>query len=81
VDIARLTTHTIESVGRYLKAYKNIKLLVEKGFGIMEMVRVTGLGRKTIIQYRDLIYLYHPKLKKISKAEIKTDESKGEDKS
>lgn len=81
VDIARLTTHTIESVGRYLKAYKNIKLLVEKGFGIMEMVRVTGLGRKTIIQYRDLIYLYYPKLKKISKAEIKTDESKGEDKS
>jgi hypothetical protein len=63
VDIARLTTHTIDSTSRYIKHYKNIKLLIEKGFNIMEIVRVTGLGRLTIIQYRDLVYLYHPKLK------------------
>lgn len=63
VDIARFTTHTIESVGRYIKNYKNIKLLLEKGFNLMEMVRITGLGRKTIIQYRDLVYLYRPCLK------------------
>jgi hypothetical protein len=62
VDISRLTMHTIESTSRYIKHYKNIKLLIEKGFSIMEMVRVTGLGRSTIIQYRDLVYLYHPKL-------------------
>jgi hypothetical protein len=63
VDIARLTTHTIESTSRYIKHYKNIKLLIEKGFNIMDMIRVTGLGRSTIIQYRDLVYQYHPKLK------------------
>ena len=63
VDIGRLTTHTLESVGRYLRNYKNIKLLIEKGFNVMEMVRTTGLGRSTIIQYRDLLYLYHPSLK------------------
>jgi len=63
VDIARLTTHTIESVSRYIKNYKNIKLLLEKGFNLMEIVRITGLGRKTIIQYRDLVYLYHRSLK------------------
>ena len=62
VDIGRLTTHTIESVGRYIRNYKNIKLLIEKGFSLMEMVRTTGLGRSTIIQYRDLVYLYHPSL-------------------
>jgi len=62
VDIGRLTSHTIESVGRYLRSYKNIKLLIEKGFSLMEMVRTTGLGRSTIIQYRDLIYRYHPSL-------------------
>ena len=63
VDIARFTNHTIESTSRYIKAYKNIKLLMQKGFGIMEMVRVTGMGRSTVIQYRDLLYQYHPKLK------------------
>lgn len=63
VDIARLTNHTLESVGRYIKNYKRVKLMLEKGFNLMEMVRVTGMGRSTIIQYRDLVYLYHPKLK------------------
>ena len=62
-DIARLTEHTLESVGRYVRNYKNIKLLIEKQFTLMEMVRTTGLGGKTIIQYRDLVYLYHPELK------------------
>ncbi len=62
-DIARITNHTIESTSRYLKTYKNVKLLLEKGFNLMEMVRITGLGKKTITQYRDLVYLYHSDLK------------------
>ena len=66
-DIARLTQHTLESVGRYLRYYKNIKLLVEKEFSIMEMVRTTGLGKSTVIQYRDLVYLHHPGLEKEKK--------------
>lgn len=64
VDIARLTTHNIESVSRYIKTYKDVLLLLEKGFNLMEMVRVTGRGRKTIIQYKKLAYLYHPELDK-----------------
>jgi hypothetical protein len=64
VDIARLTDHQIESTSRYISTYKNIKLLIEKGFNLMEMVRVTGLGRATIIQYRDLVYKYHTRLNK-----------------
>ena len=63
VDIARLTNHTIESTSRYIKNYKNIKLLIEKQFGLMEMIRITGLSVRTITQYRDLSYLYHPSLK------------------
>jgi hypothetical protein len=69
VDIARLTNHTIESTSRYIKNYKNIKLLLTKGFNLMEMVRITGLGRSTIIQYRDLVYIYHPSLKPEDKTE------------
>ena len=63
VDIARLTNHTLESTGRYIRNYRRVKLMLEKGFNLMEMVRVTGMGRKTIIQYRDQVYLYHPELK------------------
>lgn len=63
-DIARLTNHTIESTSRYIKSYKKIKLLLEREFGLIEMVRITGMGRSTIIQYRELVYRYHPKLKK-----------------
>lgn len=82
VDIARLTNHTIESTSRYIKTYKNIKLLVEKQFGLIEMIRITGLGGRTITQYRDLVYRYHPSLKpekavdKI-KSDSKIDKSKG----
>ncbi len=49
VDIARLTTHNIESVSRYVKTYKDVLLLLEKGFNVMEMVRVTGRGRSTYL--------------------------------
>lgn len=76
VDIARLTNHTIASVGRYLKNYKNIKLLLEKGFNLIEMVRISGLGRSTIIQYRDLVHLYHPGLNReedVDKVSQKSD--------
>lgn len=62
-DIARITNHTIESTSRYIKNYKNIKLLLEKKFGIMEIVRVTGMGYRTIYQYRELVYQYHLSLR------------------
>jgi hypothetical protein len=63
VDIARLTDHQIESTSRYIKSYKRIKLLMEKGFSLIDMVRVTGMGRSTIIQYKDLVCQYHPRLR------------------
>jgi hypothetical protein len=82
VDIARLTNHTIESTSRYIKTYKNIKLLVEKQFGFIEMIRITGLGGRTITQYRDLVYQYHASLKPEKavdkkKSDSKIDKSKG----
>ena len=61
-DIVRLTSHKIESVSRYIRNYKNVKLLIEKDFNFMEMVRITGMGRSTVLQYRDRIYQYHPNL-------------------
>jgi hypothetical protein len=66
-DIARLTNHTIESTSRYIKNYKNIKLLLENNLNVMEMVRITGRGHGTVLQYRDLAYRYHPSLKQKEK--------------
>ncbi len=63
-DIARQTNHTIEATSRYLRSYKRVKILLEKEFNLMEMVRITGMGQSTIRQYRELVYYYHPKLKK-----------------
>jgi hypothetical protein len=36
---------------------------MKKGFNLIEMVRITGMGRSTVIQYRDLVLEYHPNLK------------------
>ncbi len=66
-DIARLTNHTIESTSRYIKNYKNIKLLLENKLNLMEIVRITGRGRSTVLQYRELIFLYHPSLNEEAK--------------
>lgn len=71
VDIARLTDHQIESTSRYIKAYKKIKMLLERDFNLIEMVRITGMGRSTIIQYRDLVYQYHTKLRKNDQSKSK----------
>lgn len=71
IDIARMTNHQIEAVGRYIKNYKRVKMLLEKNFGLMEMVRITGMGRSTIIQYRELVYLYHPALRPKPKTKSK----------
>jgi hypothetical protein len=76
-DIARITNHAIESTSRYIKRYKDIKLLLKKGFNLMEMVRVTGLGRSTVIQYRDLIYRYHPDMKEGLEKKIETEVGNG----
>ena len=76
-DIARITNHTIESTSRYIKRYKDIKLLLNKGFNLMDMVRITGMGRRTVIQYRDLVHLYHPNLKEDEEKEIETEVGNG----
>jgi len=72
-DIARQTNHTIAATSRYLKNYKRVKTLEEKRFNIMEMVRLTGMGRSTILQYRELVYYYHPHLKTSPTAEETTE--------
>jgi hypothetical protein len=42
-------------------------MLIEKRFNLIDMVRVSGMGRSTVIQYKELVELYHPELKEGSK--------------
>jgi hypothetical protein len=74
-DTARLTNHTIESTSRYIKNYRNIKLLLENKLNLMEIVRITGRGRSTVLQYRELVFLYHPSLNEEGKDSV--DEEAG----
>jgi hypothetical protein len=77
-DISRQTNHTIEATSNYIKHYKRVKMLMEKDFNLMEMVRITGMGRSTILQYKELVYYYHPDLKKQDEPkEIKKEKEVG----
>ncbi len=42
---------------------------METEFNLIEMLRVSGVGRSTIIQYRELVELNHSELKDESKKE------------
>lgn len=66
IDMARFTNLTIEAVGRNMKSYKNEKLLMEKGFNLLVIMRVSGMGRSTVIQNRELVENYPPELRKES---------------
>lgn len=70
-DIARQTNHTIEATSRYLKNYKRVRMLCEKGFGTMEIVRITGLSNRTVYDYKKLLFYFHPELNDIKTKKVK----------
>lgn len=63
VAISRKTQHSLEAVGRYLRAYRNIKLLMKKGLDETEMLQATGLGRRMVNEYAKIVRYHHPRLK------------------
>ncbi len=77
-DIARQTNHTIEATSRYLKNYKRVKILCEKNFGQMDIVRITGMGYKTIYEYKELLFHFHPELEKESTKKLKNSRKREE---
>lgn len=71
--ISKKTDHSLEAVGRYLRAYRNIKLLLERGLTTTELMRTTGLGRHVVLQYQTLVWNYHPDLKPTEKQTVAED--------
>ena len=61
-DIARACGHSLEAVDRYLKAYDQIKVLLQRGLDTATICRVTGRAQRTVAQYLAIVSDYHPKL-------------------
>ena len=62
VAISQKTQHSLEAVGRYLRTYKNIKLLMIKGLTEAELIQATGKSKRLINEYRKIIQYHHPRL-------------------
>ena len=61
-DIARQTQHAQSSVGRYLRDYERVKLLLRRLVPIEEIASLIGLNPSVVKAYVKLIAQYHPDL-------------------
>ncbi len=73
--ISKQTEHSLEAVGRYLRTYKNIKTLMEKGLTQIEIMRTLSLGRATVVQYQKIVRHHHPELESKQKQETEVSET------
>jgi hypothetical protein len=61
-DIARITSHSLEAVDRYIKDYERVKVLLSKGLTVDEISHAIGRGRRTVLQYHKIMLEFHPDL-------------------
>ena len=65
-DIARHTNHAQSSVGRYLRDYERVKLLLRHTIDKNQISVLTGLQPSVVDAYLSLVQQYHPDLLPIS---------------
>lgn len=61
-DIARQSHHQQTSVGRYIRDYNRVKLLVKSQVSIDRIVYLTDLQPNVVKAYLDMVYQHHPDL-------------------
>jgi hypothetical protein len=61
-DIARQSDHSPSSVGRYLRDYERVKLLIKREIPIDQISHLIGMQPGVINAYVKLIHKYHPDL-------------------
>ena len=61
-DIARHSNHAQSSVGRYLRDYERVKLLLSHDMEVDEIGPMTGLQPTVVAAYVKLVEKYHPDL-------------------
>jgi hypothetical protein len=61
-DIAHRSNHAQSSVGRYLRDYERVKLMLRHAIPVAQINSVSGLQPSVVQAYVKLIQQYHPKL-------------------
>jgi len=61
-DIARQSQHQATSVGRYIRDYERVKLLLKKQNPIERITYITGMKPNVVQAYVGMVYQYHPDL-------------------
>jgi hypothetical protein len=61
-DIARHSNHAQSSVGRYLRDYERVKLLLSHELAVEQISPMTGLQPTVVTAYVNLVKKYHPDL-------------------
>jgi CRP-like cAMP-binding protein len=61
-DIARQTGHAATSVGRYIRDYERVRLLLKRGISVDQMSRLTDMQPGVARSYVKLTGQYHPDL-------------------
>ncbi len=67
-DIARRSGHALQSVGRYIRDYERVKLLLKQGIPVEQMSRLINMQPSVVDSYVKLAYKYHPDLALIAKS-------------
>jgi hypothetical protein len=61
-DIAQQTGHESKSVGRYIRDYERVKLLLKTHTTSERITYLTGLQPNVVQAYTGMVYQYHPDL-------------------
>ena len=61
-DIARQSQHQPTSVGKYIRDYERVKLLLKNQDSIQRIVYITGMQPSVVKAYVGMVYKYHPDL-------------------
>jgi hypothetical protein len=61
-DIARQSGHALDSVGRYIRDYERVKLLLQQGIPVEQVSRLINMQPNVVNSYVELVHKYHPNL-------------------
>jgi hypothetical protein len=61
-EIARQSGHALDSVGRYIRDYERVKLLLKQGIPVEQMSRLINMQPNVVNSYVKLVHEYHPDL-------------------
>ena len=67
-DIARQSGHALDSVGRYIRDYERVKLLLKRSIPAEQMSRLINMQPNVVNSYVKLAHKYHPDLAPVAKS-------------